>query len=98
METVTVAHTDAIRDRIAIPPAKDDYWRDNSQAKHWAGYLVAEVVGFEIKGPDGKNIPAAQKRASTILNKWVTSGLLRRVELQCDRDRRNRPCIIRGDL
>jgi len=45
-------------------------WRENSQAKAWAGRAIAPILDLD---PDDKR---DRKRLSTILKKWVSEGVL----------------------
>lgn len=61
-------------------------YRQNSQAKDWAGHVVGEVLGLDM------TTPASRKRVRTMLTTWLANGALEVVQLP-DENRKLRPCI-----
>jgi hypothetical protein len=59
----------AIQERLALGT-----YRESPQAGNWAGHVVAEVLGLDLGSK------AAKKRVKTLLDTWVSDGLLLVVE------------------
>lgn len=57
----------------------DGKWRENVQAKAWAGHAIAPILGLDPEQPKDK------KRLATILKKWVREGVLEKVEADDDK-------------
>lgn len=86
---VTVAHMEAIRRKIAVPPSAGDYWRRDVQSANWAGLAVAEVIGADVFDKSQK------ETVSQVLKTWIATGVLKMENLQCP-DRKVRPCVVCG--
>lgn len=65
-----VTVNDACRVRAAIA-ARDPAPRADSQAKDWAGKVLAEVLGLDLAKVSGK------ARAKALLKKWIETDVLR---------------------
>jgi hypothetical protein len=66
---VTAAALRAVQVRIAA-----GRWRENSQAKDWAGHAVAKVLDLD---PADK---AAKAKITTMLKTWIQNGMFKAVE------------------
>lgn len=62
-----ITHTHLIQVQRAIGEGK---WRENAQAKAWAGHAIAPILGLDT---DDKR---DRKRLATILRRWVKEGVL----------------------
>lgn len=65
-------------------------WRENVQAKDWAGKAVAEVLGIDVSEKPGK------KRVQKLIREWVKNGVLVE-EWRPDKNGDRRNFIIVGD-
>jgi phage/plasmid primase-like uncharacterized protein len=81
---ITTQHL--IRAQQAIGSGK---WRENSQAKAWAGHAIAPVLDLD---PDDKR---DRKRLTTILKTWVREGVLA-VVLDEDEKRMEKEFVVVG--
>jgi hypothetical protein len=79
---VTAEHLYMVQQRLAIGE-----WRENVQAKDWAGHLVAEVVGLSVE--------TQKARIKAILRMWFGSGALVK-EIRSDRKGNPRPFVTVG--
>ncbi|MBB5220345.1 hypothetical protein HNP73_000266 [Amaricoccus macauensis] len=86
-EGVSLEMTRKVRTRLAEqdPPA-----RANSQAKEWAGYIIAEVVGIDASDK------ASRARISQMIRTWLRTGVLQQEERRSPRDGRDIPVILPG--
>jgi phage/plasmid primase-like uncharacterized protein len=64
-------------------------WRENSQAKAWAGHAIAPILGLD---PEDKR---DRKRLGTILKKWISEGVLA-VVLAEDEKRMEKEFVVVG--
>lgn len=64
-------------------------WRENAQAKAWAGHAIAPVLGLDTEDKRDR------KRITTILKKWVREGVLA-VVLDEDEKRMEKEFIVVG--
>lgn len=62
---ITKQHLMQVQRRIA-----DGKWRENQQAKAWAGHVVADVLGIDAR--EKKHA----KRISLLLKRWIAEGVL----------------------
>lgn len=67
----------------------DGDWRQDSQAKDWAGKLVAEVLNLDLE------LKADQQRVKIILKTWLGNGVLK-IERRRDEKGNDRPFIVVG--
>jgi phage/plasmid primase-like uncharacterized protein len=81
---VTTQHL--IRAQKAIGSGR---WRENSQAKAWAGHAIAPIL--DLDSDDKRD----RKRLATILKKWIREGILA-VVLDEDEKRMEREFIVVG--
>jgi hypothetical protein len=81
---ITTQHL--IRAQQAIGAGK---WRENAQAKAWAGFAIAPVLDLN---PDDKR---DRKRLGTILKKWVSEGVLR-IVIDEDEKRMEKEFVVVG--
>jgi len=54
-------------------------WRENSQAKEWAGYAVASVIGLDASNK------AHKAKISGLLETWIANGMLAVVDGEDDK-------------
>jgi hypothetical protein len=62
---VEVSHLRAVQSAIAA-----GRWRENSQAKDWAGRAVAGVIGLDVANK------AHRAKIVVLLKKWIANGML----------------------
>lgn len=84
-DDVTLDDLRAVQARIG-----EGEWRENYQAKAWAGRLVGEVLGIDVDQKPGR------AKASAILSQWIKSGALR-IEQRPDGNRERRPFVVMGE-
>ena len=84
-DDVTLDDLRAVQARIG-----EGEWRENYQAKAWAGRLVGEVLGIDVDQKPGR------AKASAILSQWIKSGALR-IEQHPDGNRERRPFVVMGE-
>ena len=68
---VTVNDACRIRSLIAERAENDTPARENSQARDWAGLIVAEVLGLDVSKKSDK------ARIGAMLKKWIETGVLK---------------------
>ncbi|MGO9418034.1 AAA family ATPase [Roseiarcus sp.] len=78
-EGVTASDLRAVQDAIAA-----DRWRENSQAKDWAGYAVATVLKLDATNK------AHRAKVAALLKTWIENGMFVVVEgLDAERKKRS---------
>lgn len=85
LDSVTAAHCERV---IAMVRADPDY-RTDSQAAHWIGKAIADVLGLDIESKGGKD------QAKRVLKIWLDNGVLAK-ERRPDRHRDLREFVIVG--
>jgi hypothetical protein len=84
-EGVTISDFDRVKARI-----REGRWRENNQAKDWAGIAVAEVLALDISQKGDR------ARIAAMLKTWIKNGALVVVDGEDDK-RRQRKFIEAGD-
>lgn len=86
-EGISKEMTLKVRTRLAEldPPA-----RANPQAKNWAGYIIADVVGIDASDKAGR------ARVLRMIKTWLNTGVLLQEERHSPRDGRDIPVILPG--
>ncbi|QYK40238.1 MAG: AAA family ATPase [Paracoccaceae bacterium] len=87
---VTINDASRVRAAIAARSADGRPPRENAQAKDWAGYVVAEVLGLD---PAKK---ADKARIGSMLQGWIASGVLAKQNLPVGPNRKSVPCLVAG--
>lgn len=82
---LTTAHLKAVQ--VAIDGKK---LRQNSQAKDWAGYVIAEVLGMDADDKSDRH------KIKSCINTWIDSGALRVGSLEDDKGK-IRPILEVGE-
>jgi hypothetical protein len=85
MDEITGGDIDEILRHIGDVPIH----REDSQAKMWAGKVVADVLGLDVTQKDAK------ERIKKILKRCVTSGQLKAVTGE-DASRKTRRYLVKG--
>jgi hypothetical protein len=49
-------------------------WRENAQAKDWAGYPIAKALSLDATGNDAKS-KAAKAKVSALLKRWIANQM-----------------------
>jgi len=83
---VSATHLSQVQSKIA-----EKEWASSIQAKDWAGYAIAEVLGVDTNDPAGKN------RVKQLLKTWLKSGALKEEEGYDTKKGRERPVIVVGE-
>jgi hypothetical protein len=81
IQSIASADLEEIKRRLAV-----GNYRENAQAKDWAGYLIAEVLALPT------DTSTARKTLTRMLQSWIASGDFLVVERE-DSARKLRPCI-----
>jgi hypothetical protein len=84
-DEVSVNDLREVQKRLAI-----GHHRADSRSKEWAGFMVAEVLGWDLLSASVK------KDLQKLLKKWCTSGAVREVSRKDD-NRNTRKFLEKGD-
>lgn len=87
-EGITGAMAREVQSRIA---GMDDPPRASVQSRDWAGYIVADAVGFDATTAAGK------RRAKSILAQWIKTNVLAEGSAKDKRQGREVAVIVPGD-
>lgn len=78
--------------RLVQGKIADGDWKENAQARNWAGLVVAEVLDLDL------NDRAAKAKVVSIIRTWIRNGALRVVDRQCPERREMKKFVVVGDL